>query len=314
MSRENFYILLELSPAENDTSRISAAIKKKQVEWSKLRNHPTKGRMAQQYLDLVPEIKRVMGDPALRQAEAEAAKALLDKGQKEQFEKLDEYTEMLSSKGKVFEKEFHTLTTEFPKISKEDIFRRIKVPIVKEQIQKTPKSLDKTTVKVISDNLKIVGKYSLYDFLAVSPSESLNRLQAQTRKKDLEIKQVAHKDALITASSVLIGQCQSIFKTSKMREAYDATLAQERFPELNKAIDVVGSSGHISSQEYQHLFKKAVGVGLVQDEARQYILEYCKKNNCLVDLPPDKPASQEKIDEPRRFAELNKAIDVVGSS
>jgi formylglycine-generating enzyme required for sulfatase activity len=286
MPRENFYILLELSPAENDTSHISTAIKKKQVEWSKRRNHPTKGRMAQQYLGLVPEIKKVMSDPALRQAEAQAAKALLDKAQKEQFEKLDEYIEMLSLKGKVFEKELHTLATEFPKILKAEIRRRIKVSIAKDQAE----PLDKTTAKLISDALKIVGKSSLYDFLAVSPSSSLNTLQAQTQKKDFEIKQVAHKDALIRASSVLIGQCQNIFKTSKMREAYDATLAQQRFAELNKAIDVVGSSGKIHLQEYQYLVKKALSVGLGQNEARQYILEYCKKNNCLVKLAPKKPA------------------------
>jgi len=290
MPRENFYILLELSPAENDTSRINAAIKKKQLEWSKQRNHPTKGRMAQQYLSLVPEIKKVMGDPALRQAEAMAAKTLLDKAEKEQFEKLDEYIEILSSKGNVFEKEIHTLATKFPNIPSAAIRRRIKVSIVKDQ---ATEPLDKTTAKVISDALKIVGKSSLYDFLAVSPSSSLNTLQAQTQKKDFEIKQVAHKDALIRASSVLIGQCQNIFKTSKMREAYDATLAQQRFAQLNEAIDVVGSGGQIYYQEYRRLVKKAVDVGLGQNEARQYILDYCKKNNYFVELPPDKPAHQE---------------------
>ncbi|MEN8219532.1 MAG: SUMF1/EgtB/PvdO family nonheme iron enzyme [Pseudomonadota bacterium] len=299
MSRENFYILLELSPAENDTSHISTAIKKKQVEWSKRRNHPTKGRIAQQYLSFVPEIKKVMGDLALRQAEAMAAKVLLDKAEKEQFETLDEYIKILSSKGKVFEKELHTLATKFPKIPKAEIRRRIKVSIVKDQAQKTPLPLDKTTAKVISDALKIVGKSSLYDFMAVSPSSSLSALQAQTQKKDLEIKQVAHKDALITASSLLIGHCQNIFKTSKMRVAYDVTLAQERFAELNKAIDVVGSTGKIHLQEYQYLVKKALGVGLGQNEARQYILEYCHKNNYLVELPPEKPARQAKNDAPR---------------
>jgi formylglycine-generating enzyme required for sulfatase activity/predicted DNA-binding protein with PD1-like motif len=292
MPKENFYILLELSPAENDTSRINAAIKNKQLEWSKWRNHPTKGRMAQQYLGLVPEINKVMGEPALRQAEAQAAKALLDKAQKEQFEKLDEYIEILSSKGNMFEKEIHMLATKFPNIPKAEIRRRIKVSIVK--AQKTPQPLDKTTAKVISDALKVVGKSSLYDFLAVSPSSNLNTLQAQTQKKDLEIKQVAHKDALITASSVLIGHCQNIFKTSKMREAYDVTLAQQRFAQLNEAIDVMGSSGKIHLQEYQYLVKKAVGLG--QNEARQYILEYCHKNNYLVELPPDNPNPQ--IDEP----------------
>jgi len=47
-------------------------------------------------------------------------------------------------------------------------------------------------------------------------------------------------------------------------------LAQERFAQLNDAIDVMGSSGKIHLQEYQYLVKKSVGLG--QNEARQYIL------------------------------------------
>jgi formylglycine-generating enzyme required for sulfatase activity len=287
MPKENFYILLKLSPTENDTSRINAAIKKKQLEWSKLRNHPTKGRRAQRYLGLIPEITKVMSDPALRIAEAKAAQALLDKAKKDQFEKLDEYIELLSSKGEVFEKELGKLVQVFSDISEATIRRRIKVPIVKDA-PGSKKQLDKTTAKVISDALEIVGNSSLYDFLGVASSASLSSLQKATRKKDLEIKRVALKDAVITASGTLIGQCQTVFKTLAMRDAYDATLAQDRLAELDKAIEVVGSSGYIHFHTYQRLVKKAAGVGLGEDEARRYILEYCQKNNWLVEVATSK--------------------------
>lgn len=285
MPRENFYILLELSPTENNASHIEAAIKKKQTEWSKLRNHPTKGRMAQQYLGLIPEIKKVLGDNALRQAEANDAKKHQEKEQKETFQELDEAIKLLSLKGKMLEKEVRELAKEFKMIPEAEIRRRIKVKIVKDDKPKPQKTkpLDSTTAKVISDALKIVRKSSLYDFLGLSPTSSLKTLQQRTSEKDLEIKKVAQKTAEITASGTLIGQCQNVFKTQNQREAYDATLAQERLAELDKKISLVGKSGKIHSQQYEALLKKAVGFGLSLEAARQYILDYCQKNSWAVE-------------------------------
>ena len=73
MKRKNLYILLGLSiePPEEDAEKIEAAIQKKQNEWSKLLNHPTKGIQAKQFISLIPEIQKVMADPALRKKEAQ---------------------------------------------------------------------------------------------------------------------------------------------------------------------------------------------------------------------------------------------------
>jgi ribosomal protein L40E len=285
MPRENFYILLELSPTETNASHIEAVIKKKQTEWSKLRNHPTKGRRAQQYLGLIPEIKKVMGDHALRQAEANDAKKRHEQEQKETFHELDEAIKLLSLKGKMLEKEVRELAKEFKMIPEAEIRRRITVKIIKDNKPKPQtKPLDSTTAKVISDALKIVRKSSLYDFLDLSPTSSLKTLQQRTSEKDLEIKKVAQKTAEITASGTLIGQCQNVFKTQNQREAYDATLAQERLAELDNKISLVGkSSGNIDLQQYEALLKKAVGFGLGLEAARQYILEYCQKNSWAVE-------------------------------
>lgn len=62
MNRDNYYLILELSinPPETDSNKIETAIQAKQAAWSRLRNHPTKGRQAQQYLGWLSDIKRVM--------------------------------------------------------------------------------------------------------------------------------------------------------------------------------------------------------------------------------------------------------------
>jgi ribosomal protein L40E len=286
MSKENFYLLLELPLDENNTTSIEAVIKYKQTEWSRLRNHPTKGRMAQQYLDLIPEIKKVMTDKKLRQLEATEAKRLQEQKQKEKFQELDEYIKILSAKGKILEQEVQKLVKTFSSLPETAIRKRIKVAIVKEDKQNSQKTkpLDKTSVKIIADNLKIVSKSSLYEFLNLSPTSNLKTLQKRTNEKDADIKKIAQKDAQITASSSLIGHCQSIFKTQEMREAYDATLAQQRLVALDKAIEVACWTGRVQAPEYELLLKKAISLGLDKEKAREYILEDCQKRNCSVEI------------------------------
>ncbi len=72
MQRENYYILLELSvdPPENDPEIIEKAIQTKKIEWSRLRNHPTKGLQIQKFINMIPDIENVMRDETLRQEEA----------------------------------------------------------------------------------------------------------------------------------------------------------------------------------------------------------------------------------------------------
>ena len=166
MPRENFFILLNLPTTENNITKIDAVIKRKQTEWSKLRNHPTKGRMAQQYLDLIPEIKRVMKDNHQRQAEAWEAEKLGEKNLKNQFKDLDEYIKILSAKGKVFEGEVYKLVQTFPMLSEMEIQRRIKVPVVKEDRLKfkQTKQIDRTILKIITDSLMMLRKPHCMNF------------------------------------------------------------------------------------------------------------------------------------------------------
>jgi len=286
MPKENFYLLLELSLNENNIAHIDTFIKDKQAEWSRLRSHPTKGRMAQQYLDLIPEIRKVMSDKKLRQLEATEAKRIIEQKRTEKFKELDEYIKILSAKGKIFEEEFQKLVQTFPTLLEFDIRKRIRVAIVRENKPKYQniKLLDQTTVKVIADDLKIVGKSSLYDFLNLYPTSNLKTLQKRTRDKDADIKKIAHKDAKITASNTLIGHCQYIFNTKEMREAYDASLAQQRLIGLDKAIEVACWTGRVQAQEYELLFKKAISLGLNKEKASEYILEFCQKKHCSVEI------------------------------
>lgn len=101
MDRENYYIILELTvdPPENDSSVIERAIQNKKVQWSRLRNHPTKGLQAQKYINMIPDIQKVMLDEELRKQEADAAAELLEQGRESKISEIDSHIDILMGKG-----------------------------------------------------------------------------------------------------------------------------------------------------------------------------------------------------------------------
>ncbi len=111
MDRINFYQLLDLpiNPPENDLKIIEDAIKKKQMAWSRLRNHPTKGIQARHYISLLPEIQKVMADSELRKQEAEAALEDLKKRLETIFKAVDRHIDLIGSKGDISSQEIDNI-------------------------------------------------------------------------------------------------------------------------------------------------------------------------------------------------------------
>ena len=113
MDRINFYQLLDLpiNPPENDVKTIESAIKKKQMAWSRLRNHPTKGIQARHYISLLPEIRKVMTDPKLRQKEAAAAVEELKRKFESVFKAVDRHIDLIGSKGEILPEEIERIAS-----------------------------------------------------------------------------------------------------------------------------------------------------------------------------------------------------------
>lgn len=333
MDRENYYILLELDidPPEQDPAKIDAAIKRMQANWSRLRNHPTKGIQAKNYIGLIPEIRKVMSDPELREAEAREALKVSREKEGEAFAEIDRHLALHLSKGYVSNQEI-TKLAELHHIEEDDIRARIKLMeegklaeldnqlglrmakgyITQEEISKLAKahgmtekdvkkrvnvpirkagsaekikgkSLDKSIEKVINDNLKIVGHSSLYEFLGLPETTSVELLRKTARKKEAEILKIAKKDALVTASGILAGQCSAIFRDQESRASYDISRGRSRLKDLEADIDVAGIDGKIRSQYFDILVKTGQDLGMDEAEAKSFIKNYCQKKNYAIE-------------------------------
>lgn len=343
MQRENFYILLNLSvdPPDTDPGKIEQAIKKKQSEWSRMRNHPSKGIQAQHNIGMISEIRNVMLNPKLREKEAEKARKILTEKKKEKYSGIDRHLDIRMSKGFITDEEIKKLAQlhhipeeeinkrlqkkeekkyaeidkhirirmkkgyitegEISKLSKihkldgEVVRRRVRGPIKKMgAVKLTAKPLDQSIEKVIKDNLKVVGKSSLYDFLDLHSDVSLEQLQQKAKDKEAEILKIRKKDGVASATGVLVGHCISIFKKEKSRASYDATMTRASLAELNSDIDVAGMDGTIRSEYFDILVKRAIELGMDPDEASKYIRKYCKHKNWDVEKAPKPPQKKKK--------------------
>ncbi len=339
MERENFYLLLELpcDPPETDTRVIEEAIAKKQSEWSRLRNHPTKGLHAQKCINLIPEIRRVMTDDTLRSKEAEAARKISAKDHQDKFPEIDRHIDILMGKGHITPEEAHKLArvhglsegeiqgriagrknekyhridqqitlrmakgylteSEIANIAKrnqaklDEVRKRVRCPVRKNSDDKDAPSirqLDRSLEKTIRDNLKLLNKSSLYDFLDLPDSADIETLREQAVKKKREVASTSKKDAVATATNTLAGYCVTLFKSDESRNAYDVSLARTKLSELDSDIDIAGINGKIRPEYFEILVKKAVDFGMEEQEAQQYIKNYCRQKKWAVEMAPDK--------------------------
>ncbi|MFP4158790.1 MAG: DUF1566 domain-containing protein [Desulfobacterales bacterium] len=339
MERENFYILLELScdPPETDPEVIEKAITKKQSEWSRLRNHPTKGLHAQKCINMIPEIRRVMKDDALRAKEAEAASELLTRDRESKYPEIDRHIDILMGKGYVTPEEKIRLASvhgldesqiqdrlnarknekysridqqitlrmakgyltesEVEKIAKrnsakhDEVMQRVRCPVVKTKKSPeaaAPRKLDPSIEKTIHENLKLLNKSSLYDFLGLPESADLETLQKAAERKKKQLAKSSKKDAVATASNTLAGQCITIFKSEANRIAYDVSLARAKLAALDSDIDIAGINGKVRPEYFEILVNKAVDFGMEKQEAVQYIRDYCRRKKLTIESAPDK--------------------------
>lgn len=354
MKHNNFYLLLDLSidPPEENPEIIEAAIKKKQAEWSKQRNHPTHGIQAKQFIGFIPEIKRILSDPDLRKQEAEKAIAILDEKNKDKFSVIDRHLSIYQSKGTVTSQEIqklvkiHSVETdeilkwmlkkekekkaspisegkeenktalpvekkldeilkslairirkgfileeEISYLSKTynidpgDIQKNIPFPVHTKKdppVSEIPQPLDQTIFKNINDNLKIVGKKNLYDFLELPVGSDLETLRKRAAKIQKDLLGVSKKDAAVTAGSILAGQCRTIFKLPETRISYDISRARSILELLDSDIDIAEFDGVIRSEYTDAIIKNAAELGMSYEEAYDYVEEYCLQKNWKV--------------------------------
>jgi len=285
--KENYYILLGLDPEIKDEDKINEAIRIKNQAWSADRNHPTKGTIAQQYLDKLSDIKVIMLNPEFRKKESEEAKRIIITREQERNKDLIIAGTLLVKNGEISENDFNALLKK-PKFK--DFTEEQALKILKARVKREEKNfcddgiqlLDDSTMKKIRSDLKIVDKKDLFDFLSLSPTSSCPTILQKANEIYTSSSRNANKTGEITATNSLAVTCQTYLKTDDLKKRYQKSLEFETLSELDFNIEVAALDKVVSPFEFQTLILLCTNKGIKVDRAEYYISEYCKKRSIVL--------------------------------
>ena len=287
--KENYFILLGLNPEINDEEEIVNTINNKQNEWSKGRNHATKGTQYQQYLSYLPEIRRVLLNPKLRAEEANLAKIIKQEQAENKQKVLIDLAKNYIKNNEILEEDLNELlkVAEFKNLSREDTLKILKIKIadnisnfiLDDNVQK----LEQSTMNIIKEQLKVLNKIDLFDFLGVNNNVGITELNSKANEIYKTVSKNSNKTAEITAKTDLSNLCFKIFKDEASKQIYIKTIDFEKIKELYNEIDASANiEKFIIADRFTAFVLKALNNKVTSIERAEYfIYQYCilKKYN-----------------------------------
>ncbi len=292
--RENYFILLEIDPkAPWSDEKFEKTLKQKRAEWTAKSKLPRRrGAQYREYLALVSEIKKIMGDPDQRAKEAEMAKNSQQEtpGQVEQ-EKLIREIDLISSKGFIKEPEIQGLVRKYQKYVPESFVRdeinRKNIQInqdVDESSLENLETLDKTQLKRIKGHLETLGCQNIYEFLEVSKTTVNSKDIIEKANIKIEESYKSGQQNTKTEAQRRLGiESKNIFATEKNRRLYDNYLELEQYEIIKENIQSIAQISDdkiLYAEQFAEILKIAQSSGIENvEKARKVIIKYAKEKN-----------------------------------
>src|SRR5216110_2109052 len=237
---ENYFLLLELNPDAWDQEEFERKLRAKQNQWSRESTGPTKkALLAKKRLELIPEIKRVMGDPAQRKVQAKAAKEAKSSDRDTRLAEFARRLHQAETKDFLEQSEVDALVRDFQDVlNEQEICARIKVdirqPTTRHDQDEDVAEIEPTILADIKANQELLGVADLYQLLAMPPTASCEALYQAAERLFNDLLHQTQKTANVSARTILVGHAKWIFKTQEMRRRYDKSLQYQPLDALLK--------------------------------------------------------------------------------
>jgi len=276
--RPNYFLLLELDPdAAWSDAAFTARLDQKKAEWTRGRNHPKHALRYKSYLDMAGDIEAVLGDPARREAERMAARALRAAQAEQAESRFREELDLRAAKGFLTRAEVDALLRDYgPALSEMAVRAAIDALEMEVRAEDAPleprESLDPSTMQAITGNLKIAGSADLYDFLGMVRASRTADLHARAAALYADNQKQATKTAIVTARSDLAGQAMTVFSDDDSRRRYDNALDDLAYARLGDDMArITQGSRTIHAAQFARLMERARARGLDLRRAEHYI-------------------------------------------
>lgn len=284
-TRPNFFVLLGLNPhVPWDQAVFERVLGEKQRAWSVQQNKVGKIALeSKKNLAYFGQIKVVMADEKLRQAEAAAALVILAAEREAKKGEFEKQLSFINAKDSIEQAELDKFIDDFQDIySAAEVRNRVKVKVAPSGSHSTSPDqlLDPSVFKNIVDLLSIVKKSSLYDLLQLSDATATAQLRAAAAELYKNVVGRLTKTAEVTALNELAGLAKTIFQSEEMRQRYDANLRRASLDLLLTDLDMVMNRAvtkEVQAGQVNLFLENAQKAGWKRDEAYNRLKEHVRQ-------------------------------------
>ncbi len=289
--RDNYYLVLDLDPAVGDQAGIEARIREKQLEWSNAASTGVgaKARAASRYKSMLADIRRVMLDPAARAAEAAAARKLRQSGRDAADADLERHIVAICANGQFTGEQLKRLQNQFrashdPADVEQRLAKRCprRDPARGNRRQRL-ETIERTDQAKLAQNLAIVGKRDLYEFLGGGRTTPAGTLHAEADRRNRDILSRNQSTPEATAAKELCGLAMKLFASDEAKQRYDNTLSLAVMEGMRSVIQAAVSHGRIGAKVLDRLVRDAAKQGMDRARARDFIIGLADEQGWFVD-------------------------------
>lgn len=288
----NFFELLGLDPEKDaDWKVIEERIEAKKRDWARdVQSSPKRRQEAKRNMDLLPEIRRILGDPALRRQEAEAARRLRREAREGLEKDLVVWIELLRDSGRCRPEQFEKICRQLAAaFSEAEIRQRLADAGIRVVETRSWERTDPSTARDIRLQLDLLKLASLYELLGLPPNSPVEALRARAEEIYKENLNLGRTDATASAQNKLCGLAQPVFSSEEEKRKYDNELILSAFESLNDQILLAGDDKVLSTQELQTLIRLAVERGIPEVDAFDLLEERAIKEGWRIEAVPSGP-------------------------
>jgi hypothetical protein len=247
---------------------------------------------AKKNLELLPQILRVMNDPALRAAQAAAARTELASARKAALERFEKEVAYLNTKEYIEQAEREAFINAYIHLLPEhEIVRRITVrvgtPTLDTQQQTPP--LESSIYKDIIDKLRSLHFSTLYELLGRPQTTSNEELCRAAEQLLSDMIRRQPKTVEVMAKMDLAGHARNIFKSKDMRERYNESIRLSSLNALLKELDEIVSrtvEKELSEGQIVIFLKAAREAGWEGEIALDHLKDHARQRKWFMHLPP----------------------------
>jgi hypothetical protein len=311
--RENYFILLDIDPyAPWSDDEFKKILQKNQTKWSNERN-PKKRKIYTGYLEQIAQIQEIMGNPNLRTQEAENARIEQAAQEDETKDKILNSIYLLNAgKRYITEKEIKNFLKKFGNYNYVDeayiknLLVEKNISIQNQNDQEEEQEILELSPKIIEridQNLMIVSKDNLYDFLGAKTTENCDQLKTIAKNKYNQLQGQGTTDNVFTASKELASEAQQILGNENERLKYDNYLQEKPYKFLEEDINVIAQSDQeniLYPAQYTELLNKAKLNKLDIIAAKKYLKKYARKNSLTIIEPSEEEVKTKPSSEPKK--------------